>query len=133
MPFLFVMYMFINTDYRFLWDPMMSPLQRTAQLAGFGIVAVFFAMYMAMSSIGQKGGSFDNLRGPPLTAWQITKAKVAASFIPAASLFSLLLLILLLIDEGRQQLFDDGAILVGLFVLTHLSNASLTSRRARLS
>ena len=96
MPFLYVMYMFINTDYRFLWDPMMSPLQRTAQLAGFGIVAVFFAMYMAMSSIGQEGGSFDNLRGPPLTAWQITKAKVTASFIPAASLFSLLLLILLL-------------------------------------
>jgi hypothetical protein len=95
MPFLFVMYMFINTDYRFLWDPTMSPLERTAQLAGFGIVAVFFALYMALASIGQEGGSFDNLRCPPLTAWQITKAKVVASFIPAASLFSLLLLVLL--------------------------------------
>jgi len=117
MPFLYVMYMFINTDYRFLWDPMMSPLERTAQLAGFGIVAVFFAMYMAMSSIGQEGGSFDNLRGPPLTAWQITKAKVAASFIPAASLFSLLLLVLLAVIRPPWEMAVTFAVVGALLVL----------------
>ncbi len=117
MPFLYVMYMFINTDYRFLWDPMMSPLERTAQLAGFGIVAILFALYMAMSSIGQEGGSFDNLRGPPLTAWQITKAKVAASFIPAASLFSLLLLILLTMIRPPWEMAAAFAVVGSLLVL----------------
>jgi len=117
MPFLYVMYMFINTDYRFLWDPTMSPLQRTAQLAGFGIVAVFFAMYMAMSSIGQEGGSFDNLRGPPLTAWQITKAKVAASFVPAAALFSFLLLVLLALIRPPWEMVMVFTVVGALLVL----------------
>jgi hypothetical protein len=117
MPFLFVMYMFINTDYRFLWDLTMSPLQRTVQLAGFGIVAGFLAMYMALSSIGQEGGSFDNLRGPPLTAWQITKAKVAASFIPAAALFSFLLLVLLALIRPPWEMVMVFTVVGALLVL----------------
>ena len=95
----------------------MSPLRRTAQLSGFGIVAVFLAMYMAMSSIGQEGGSFDNLRCPPLTAWQITKAKVAASFIPAASLFSLLLLVLLAVIRPPWEMAVAFAVVGALLVL----------------
>jgi hypothetical protein len=117
MPFLFVMYMFINADYRFLWDPTLSPLERTARLAGFGIVAVLFALYMALSSIGQEGGSFDNLRGPPLTAGQITKAKVVASFIPAASLFSLLLLVLLAVIRPPWEMAVTFTVVGVLLVL----------------
>ena len=117
MPFLFVMYMFINAEYRFLWDSTLSPLERTARLAGFGIVAVLFALYMALSSIGQEGGSFDNLRGPPLTDRQITKAKVAASFIPAASLFSLLLLVLLAVIRPPWEMAVAFAVVGALLVL----------------
>jgi hypothetical protein len=117
MPFLFTMYMFLNTDYRFLWDPTLSPLERTARLAGFGIVAVLFAQYMALASIGQEGGSFDNLRGPPLTAWQITKAKVAASFVPAASLFSLLLIVLLVMIRPPWEMVMVFIVVGALLVL----------------
>jgi hypothetical protein len=117
MPFLFVMYMFINAEYSFLWDSTLSPLERTARLAGFGIVAVLFALYMALSSIGQEGGSFDNLRGPPLTAGQITKAKVAASFIPAASLFSLLLLVLIAVIRPPWEMAVAFAVVGALLVL----------------
>jgi hypothetical protein len=117
MPFLFVMYTFINAEYSFLWDPTLSPLERTARLAGLGIVAILFALYMALSSIGQEGGSFDNLRGPPLTAWQITKAKVAASFIPAAALFSLLLLVLLAVIRPPWEMVVAFAVVGALVVL----------------
>jgi len=117
MPFLFVMYMFINADYRFLWDPTLSPLERTGTLAGFSIVALFFALYMALASMGQEGDSFDNLRGPPLTAWQITKAKVAASFIPAAFLFSLLLLVLLAVIRPPWEMAVVFAVVGALLVL----------------
>ena len=117
MPFLFVMYTFINAEYSFLWDATLSPLERTARLASFGIVAVFFAMYMAMSSLGQEGGSFDNLRGSPLTAGQITKGKVAASFIPAASLFSLLLLVLLAVIRPPWEMVVAFAVVGALLVL----------------
>jgi hypothetical protein len=117
MPFLFVMYMFIRADYSFLWDSTFSPLERTARLAGFGIVAVLFALYMALSSIGQEGGSFDNLRGPPLTARQITKAKVATSFIPASSLFSLLLLVLLAVIRPPWEMALTFVVVGSLLVL----------------
>jgi hypothetical protein len=117
MPFLFVMYTFINAEYSFLWDATLSPLERTARLASFGIVAGLFALYMALSSIGQEGGSFDNLRGPPLTAGQITWAKVATSFIPAASLFSLLLLVLLAVIRPPWEMAVAFAIVGALLVL----------------
>jgi hypothetical protein len=117
MPFLFVMYMLINTDYSFLWDPVLSPLRRTAQLSGFGIVAVFLAQYMALSSIGQEGGSFDNLRISPLTTRQITKAKVAASFISAAALFSLLLLVLLALIRPPWEMVMVFTVVGALLVL----------------
>jgi hypothetical protein len=117
MPFLFVMYTFINAEYSFLWDATLSPLERTARLAGFGIVAVLFALYMALSSIGQEGGSFDNLRGSPLTAGQITRAKVVASFIPAASLFSLLLLVLLTVIRPPWEMAVTFSVVGALLVL----------------
>jgi len=97
MPFLFIMYTFINTDYSFLWNPMLSPFERTAQLVSFGFVAVFLSLYMALASIGQEGGAFDNLRIPPLTAKEITKAKTAASFISGLFLSSFIIFILLAI------------------------------------
>ena len=95
MPLMTLILLFVNGSYSPVWDPTLTPFERTLWLSSFGLVAVFLTLYMALASIGQEGGSFDNLRVPPLTAGQITMAKVAASFIPGVFLVSLILLFLL--------------------------------------
>jgi len=85
-----------------------------------GMGVMFLAYYVAVTSIGQEGGAFVNLRASPLTPRELTRAKLAFSLVTAYAFTAVLLAATMLIVRMSPELF----LMVSVFAVAAISAAA---------
>jgi len=119
-PFLMLVVNFINMNVADVLSEATPLWSRLSFFSAPGIGVMFLAYYVAVTSIGQEGDAFVNLRASPLTPRELTRAKLVFSLVPAYVFTAVLLAAAMLIVRMSPEVF----LMVSVFAVAAISVAA---------
>jgi hypothetical protein len=119
-PFLMLVVNLINMNVADVLSEAAPLWSRLSFFSAPGMGVMFLAYYVAVTSIGQEGGAFVNLRASPLTPRELTRAKLIFSLVPAYAFTAVLLAAAMLIVRMSPEVF----LMVSVFAVAAISAAA---------